>query len=635
MTGSTTDRPPALTPGSINFALSARERLGALFPDVVRDGRVDFDRLRELLGDVVDDGPERYGLSWVGRKAAIRLLQSPSHGTLVPLRDESLRFDTADHAWIAGENLEVLKLLYRSYHDRVKAIYIDPPYNTGKDFVYRDNYTAPLAEYLRQTGQVDEEGNRTTSDVEMQGRRHSAWLSMIYPRLKVAQQLLRPDGIIFVSIDDNEEASLRLLMDEIFGETNRLGTLVWHLGTGPTAGHFLRSHETILCYARDKSAVPNFVWRGGGEVVASALKRISAANPASDITFPVGMEIDGGGDREFPQEMGGTITQTIVDGTLRFHDGKLVAPVTIRAGWAMKTQIESWIRGEETYDTQGQRVKRIFFSATGMLMYEKERTVQRPRTVIEGVGSTADGSADIEQLGLPKGIFDFPKPVALIRTMLGWVTDPTAGDIVLDFFAGSGTTAHAVLALNAADGGNRRSISVQFPEPTEDGSVARQAGYATLADVGRARVLAAISHIDGRGDAPMGLRAFALAGTHFRRWEEPTERSREALLEQLSLAIDPLLPGWTLERIVYEIALNEGYGIDLQIESVGDESDHTLKVTDRTRDRRFWLCLADQVDPDRLERLGVATDNLVVCRDAALSDTAAANLELRCHLKTL
>lgn len=620
---------------STNIVEVARQSLASLFPDVFADGAIDFGRLRENLGAVVDDRVERYGLSWPTRRSAIQLLQTTTRATLIPMRGKSVRFDDAQNSWIVGENLEVLKLLRRSYHDQVKAIYIDPPYNTGKDFIYRDNYAEPLEEYLRQSGQIDELGNRTSSEVETQGRRHSAWLSMIYPRLKLAQQLLRQDGIIFVSIDDNEEATLRLLMDEIFGETNRLGSLVWHLGTGPTAGHFLRSHEAVLCYARDKDSVPNFVWRGGGEVTASALKRISAANPASDIRFPAGIEIQGGGDKEFPAEMGGAITQSITNGTLRFKDGKLVAPVSIRAGWAMKTQIESWIRGDETYDTQGQRVNKFFFSPTGMLMYEKERSVQRPRTIIDDVGSTADGSADIEELGLPKRLFDFPKPVALIRSLLGWVTDPNAGDLILDFFAGSGTTAHAALALNAADGGNRRVISVQFPEALPSGSAGREAGYANLADVGQARVAAAIAKLEGSRPREFGLRVFELASTNFRQWQQPSDRTGEALLEQLSLAIDPLSARATPEQVAYEIALKEGFGLDLDLESVGREEDQLLRVTDTIGHRHFWLCLAERVEMARLESLGVMPNDLFICRDAALDDTAASNLELRYRLMTL
>jgi adenine-specific DNA-methyltransferase len=624
-----------LTPSSTDLGADARERLASLFPEVLRDGRIDLDRLRELLGAVVDDGAERFGLSWVGRRDAIRLLQTPTQATLAPERDDSLSLGSARHTWIAGENLEVLKVLHRSYHDRVKAIYIDPPYNTGKDFVYRDDYAAPLREYLRQTGQIDAEGNRTSSELETQGRRHSAWLSMIYPRLKLAHQLLRPDGVIFVSIDDNEEASLRLVMDEVFGETNRLGTLVWHLGVGPTAGHFLRSHETVLCYARDKSQVPNFVWRGGGEVDGSALKRISPANPASQITFPAGIEIDGGGDHDFPAELGGTVTQTVVAGLLSFRDGKLVAPVTLRAGWAMKTQIESWIRGDETYDTQGQRVVRFYFNSGGTLKYEKDRSVMRPRTVVADVGATATGADDIESLGFNRRVFDYPKPVALIRTLIGWVTAPTGGDIVLDFFAGSGTTAHAVLALNAADGGDRQSISVQFPEQTPSDSVARSAGFATLADVGLARVVAAAQKVGDGSPGGAGVRAFTLSSTTIRAWEEPNERTPEALLAQLSLTIDPLLPGWTPDRLAYEIALKEGYGLDLQLQPVGNASDSLLRVTDTARGRRFWLYLADRVDATRLEQAGVGSDDLIVCRDAALDDSTAANLELRYRVATL
>ena len=630
------DRFPRVARTSADQISETVGRLARAVPDCVRDGRVDLERLRELVGELSEDGQERYGLSWAGRRSAVRLLQTPTTGTLLPMREHSLRFDSAEHVLIEGENLEVLKLLHRSYHDRVSLIYIDPPYNRigGRELVYLDNYQTPLEGYLRLTGQLDETGNVTTSDVETQGRRHSVWLSMMYPRLKVAQQLLAKDGLIFVSIDDNEDAALRFLMDEIFGETNRIAELIWSLGSGPTAGHFMRSHETVLCYARDKDEVPNFEWRGGGVIRASALKKISRVNPPSEITFPAGIDFEGS-NAVFRGTLGGAITQTVVSSEMRFANGKLAAPVTLLAGWAMKAQIEKWVRGEETVDSQGQRLRRLYFNSSGLLHYEKERSVERPRTVIEDAGSTADGSKDIAALGLEPAIFDFPKPVTLIEKFVRLATDPAAGDIVLDFFAGSGTTAHAVARLNAADSGNRRSISVQLPQPTPADSPARRAGYPTLADVARARITAALRQLEEEGAPPSGLRVVRLAPSNFHQWREPVERTPEALRTQLSLAVDPVAPSATPEAIAFEVAVKEGFGVSISMERMGSDADSLWRVADSTAERHFFLSLADRVDPERVAALGITKDDLLVCRDAALDDTTAANLALTFTVKTL
>jgi adenine-specific DNA-methyltransferase len=625
----------------------ARRRLAVAFPDCVRDGTVDLDRLRELLDPASTNEPERYGLGWPGRRDAVRLLQQRTSATLVPRRDVSSRFDEPQHLLIEGENLEVLKLLHRSYHDQVKVIYIDPPYNRpgGRELVYLDNYAAPLDAYLRLTGQLDDEGNVTVSNAESQGRRHSQWLSMMYPRLKIAQQLLAQNGLIFASIDDHEGAALRFLLDEIFGEANRVAELIWVLGSGPTAGHFLRSHETVLCYARDKEMVPNFEFRGEDKPLrASALKKISRENPPSEITFPAGIDFEGS-DAIFAGTMGREITQSVVGGEMRFVQGKLAAPVTLLAGWAMRNQIESWLRGDETRDTQGQRLLRLYFNSNGMLNYEKERSIERPRTVIQDAGSTADGSSDIKSLGLDPAIFDFPKPVALIEKFIRLATDPSGGDLVLDFFAGSGTSAHAVARLNANDGGNRRSISVQIDEPTPSDSIARASGYARLSDITRARIAAAFAVLHKEAGAIARLRVLHLAPSNFRPWNQPSEPTADALRAQLDLAIDRLRPSATPEDIAFEIALREGYGVEITLEPVGNDADRLWRVRDNraliaagdrgATPRYFFLSLAAPLDVERLVALGVTRADLLVCQDSALDDTTAANLELGFDVMTI
>jgi adenine-specific DNA-methyltransferase len=616
------------------------ERLRSLFPELVTEGpdgaAVNVDVLRALVSDsTVTDCEEKYGLHWHGKRRARQLALMPSTGTLCPCPEESLDWDSTGNLMIEGDNLEVLKLLQKSYAGKIKLIYIDPPYNTGKDFVYSDNFQDNIKNYLELTGQVAG-GAKISSNTESSGRFHTDWLSMIYPRLKLARGLLKGNGVMFVSIDDNEEASLRLLMDEVFGEENRLGTLVWHLGTGPTAGHFLRSHETVLCYARDKALVPNFVWRGGGEVTASALKRISAANPAGDICFPAGIEIEGGGDRVFPREMGGTITQTIVDGVMEFRDGKLCAPVTIRAGWAMKTQIESWLSGKETYDTQGQRVSRIYFSRTGMLMYQKERSVLRPRTVLSDIASTADGSADIERIGLPRTLFSFPKPVSLIGTMIEWITDPAANDTVMDFFAGSGTTGHATFERNAADDGNRKFILVQIPEPILDTACQVEAraigisdGRLNIAELTKARLRRAALKLKGESaavSADLGFRVFKLNSSNMRVWESAPANLDQTLFD----SVDHLKSDRTEADVLYELLLKLGLDLCVPIEqrTIVGKAVHSIGGG------VLIACLATGIAGEEVEPLaqGVVAwhqllapggDTICVFRDSAFADDVA------------
>jgi len=627
---------------SADLSSDILERLKVLAPEILTEGRsgpsINVDVLKMLVGErTVTNSEEKYGLNWHGKRRARQLALTPSSGTLRPLQKESVNWETTQNLIIEGDNLEVLKLFQKSYGGKVKLIYIDPPYNTGNDFVYPDNFQDNIKNYLEVTGQVAG-GQKISSNTEASGRFHTDWLNMMYPRLKLARNLLREDGVIFVSIDDNEEATLRILLDEVFGEENRLSTLVWHLSTGPTAGHFLRSHETILCYARDKAAVPNFVWRGGGEVTASALKRISAANPASDIQFTAGMEIEGGGNHQFPKEVGSTITQTVVKGSFKFRDGKLVAPVTLRAGWAMKTQIESWLSGKETFDTQGQRVVRFFFSRTGLLMYQKERSVQRPRTVLIDVASTADGSVDVEKCGFSKGVFHFPKPVSLIGGLIRWVTDPQANDIILDFFAGSGTTAHAVMSENRDDAGNRHFVLVQLPEPLDPVNQGQKAAadfcdklkkprtIATLTKERVSRAGQAIRKEKSAGAPDVGFRVFKLDSSNVRTWEPDTQNLDESLFD----SVEHLKPDRTDADILHELLLKLGVELCVPIERKTVSGKHLYSVGGGV----LIACLAEKITGQEVEllaqgivnwyqELAPAGDTTAVFRDSAFEDDVA------------
>ena len=330
---------------------------------------------------------------------------------------------------IKSENFQALNLIRERYKGKVKCVYLDPPYNTGEDnFLYKDNY------------------------------QHSSWLSMMHSRLSLANQLLESKGIIFVSIDDNEIHNLGKLMDSIFERENLLAQIIWNLGTGTQAGHFTRSHEYVLAYARDKKSLPYFESDDNTPIQHGALKRISKDNPATEITFPKGMEFEGE-NATFKGEVGGEEKEIIVSGKMVFEKGRLKEPVTLKAGWAMRDQILSWLAGNETYDSKGQKVVRFFFNKEGILWYEKERVTFHPKTVLTGVAKTKDGTTEVENL-FGRRVMVFPKPSKLI----GYLTKPITkdNDIILDFFAGSGTTAHAVINLNNEDLRRRKYILVEM-----------------------------------------------------------------------------------------------------------------------------------------------------------------------------
>jgi len=343
--------------------------------------------------------------------------------------------EQTDGLLIKSENWQALKLLQEKYKERIKTIYIDPPYNTKKDreegrFIYKDGYS------------------------------RSSWLSLVYDRIRLAKPFLNDLGIFFCSIDDNENYRMREVLHVLFGDENYLYELVWNLGTGTQAGHFTRMHEYIEAFAKNKSNLPNFSNEKGGIIAHGALKKISKANPPSEITFPAGIDFEGE-DAVFEGVLGGSEKEIIKSGKMIFKNGKLAEPVTIEAGWAMRNQILSWLKGEETYDTKGQKVIRFYFNSQGILWYEKEKSRENPPTILTKIGTTKEGSTELKNIIgiLP---FPFPKPSNLIRYLLRLSANHS--NTILDFFAGSGTTGHAVINLNREDGGHRKYILVEMGE---------------------------------------------------------------------------------------------------------------------------------------------------------------------------
>ncbi len=485
------------------------EQIGALFPECLTErinsnGRVeqaiDFDKLRQLLAHDVVEGPEqRYQFTWPDKRAAIRLANTPTSKTLRPCRAESVDFDTTQNLYIEGDNLDVLKLLRENYLGKVKMIYIDPPYNTGNDFVYNDDFAQGKTEFEQRSGLFDAEGHQTIDpmqrNTEANGRFHTDWLNMIYPRLKVARDLLSDDGVIFISIDDNEVDNLRKICDEIFGEQNRLdrGELIW-VNKGSTKGFnkIVKNHEYILAYGKNAVNVKSFFGDNRKDELEGlehyCYNKPSPKNPICDVIFKKGCRIEGVKDIEFTDHVGDEVQLKIINGNMVFRNGVLQNDVLLRGSYPYKNQIEHYFKndGTPTYDNKGQKWIEIFFNRNGLPRYRKERNNQIISSVIDEAEIPNYGSDDIATLFGKKEIFSFPKPHQLLLHLISYFADKDA--IILDFFSGSATTAHATLKMNALYGGNRKFIMVQLPEKTDPKSEAYKAGYPNICEIGKERI---------------------------------------------------------------------------------------------------------------------------------------------------
>ena len=464
------------------------ELLGQMFPNcltetITADGKlvraIDFDKLRqELACEVVEGAEERYQFTWPDKRAAIRLANAPTNKTLRPCREESVDFDNTENLYIEGDNLEVLKLLRENYLGKVKMIYIDPPYNTGNDFVYNDDFAQGKAEFEAQSGLFDEEGRRMADpmvqNTESNGRFHTDWLNMIYPRLKVAKDLLSDDGVIFISIDDNEVRNLRNVCDEVFGEQNFIANLIWQkkFSRANDAKYFSTMHDHILCYCKVNIYASDNGWQIGllprGEEIPSGY-----TNPDND-----------------PRGVWTSVILSAKSGSeslvyeIETPSGRKVLPPSGRY----------WCCNKETF-TKWKNDGRIWFGADGNGTPRKKTFLSevqdglRPNTIIlhsEG-GHNQEGKQEMKALFDDIGVFDGPKPIRLLR-YLSTIANLNEDSIVLDFFSGSATTAHAVMQLNAEDGGNRRFIMVQLPEKTDEKSEAYKAGYKNICEIGKERI---------------------------------------------------------------------------------------------------------------------------------------------------
>lgn len=612
---------------SVNITQKNIEMIGALFPNVITEMRgengnlrkgINFQLLKQELSNDVIDGEECYEFTWVGKKAAIVEGNTPIRKTLRPCIEESKSWENTENLYIEGDNLDILKLLQESYLNSIKMIYIDPPYNTGNDFIYKDDFKISIDDYEEQSGMFDDEENRLFRNNETNGRFHSDWCSMLYPRLKLAQNLLTDDGIVFINIDDNEIDNLRKLCDEVFGSTNRVADLIWDLKSGPQAGHFSRSHESILVYAKSKNQLPNFALDSDEKIVHGALKKISSANPESIVEFPVGFEYEGK-NAVFEGVLGNSEKEYIVNGKMIFENGKLKYPTQISAGWGMKNQLLSWIDGKETYDSKGQKVVRFYFNKNGILFYEKEKSVINPKTVINDVGGTKTGSTDFTNLFDVK-IFDFPKPVELIKRLASYIMSDKSS-CALDFFSGSATTAQAVMQLNAEDGGNRKFILVQLPEECKEDSEAYKLGYKNICEIGKERIRRAGQKIleDNKnketiGTLDIGFRVLKVGSTNMKDVYYAANEYSQSLLAGLESNIKE---DRTDLDLLYGVLLDWGLPLSLshKIEEIDGVSVHTVD------EGSLVACFAEKVSESVVREIAKRQPLRVVFQDSSFANS--------------
>lgn len=551
------------------------ETLRLLMPEAFDEGHIDWEKLKAALGENVNFANERYVLNWAGKSEAFRVMQQPSTATLVPCREESVDFDNTQNVFIEGENMEVLKVLQRSYFRKVKMIYIDPPYNTGSDsFIYPDKFSESKEEYLRRVGDKNEEGYMTRDgmfrkNAKENGQYHSNWLNMMMPRLYLAKSLLREDGVIFISIDDNEVYNLRLLMNEIFGEENFVAQFIWHAkkGGGSDSSKIVTDQEYVLCYLKSDNP-------------AEALQKVELAGETLDKqdekgSYRRGRELNKWGSNSRRED------RPTMYFPIKGPNGKEVYPIRNDGSegcWR-------WGRKAMKAIVEGGDVEFVERQDGTYIAYEKIRNTDvrfKPYRTFINCGTTADGSKLIKSIFGAK-YFDFPKPLDLITILAN--IGLGENDILLDFFSGSGTTAHAVMELNK-DGGNRKYICVQLPELCDEKSEAYKAGYKTIAEISKERIRRAGAKIRKEVEMEqakqkeqlsfdeeqtvtmpdLGVKVFKLSDSNFKQWRDIKGSNKEEWQQQMLDFLDPVTENATIDNMVYELLLKSGKDLNSVIE---------------------------------------------------------------------
>ena len=587
------------------------KKLAALFPNAVTETidengevvrAIDKDVLmQEISCTVVDGKEERYQFTWPDKKKSVLLANAPINKTLRPCREESVDFDTTENLYIEGDNLEVLKLLQETYLGKIKMIFIDPPYNTGNDFVYEDDFAQSTEEYLANSGQFDDEGNRLVKNLDSNGRFHTDWLNMIYPRLRLAKDLMSDDGIIFISIDDNEVENLKKICCEIFGQSNFIANIVWQHSIQPKGylGTFSVHHNHILCFSRSS----NFEL-GSFERTAEDNKAYS--NPDNDPKGPW---------------RSGDVRNALYRPNLIYDiispSGKVIKPCENGWRWSKETVQEKIRTGEIIFSKDETRIIRKIYLST--------LEGRAPETIWFGkdVGTTREAMNELKKL-FDKPPFDTPKPTGLIKKLQQLVQDKEY--IVLDFFSGSATTAHAVMALNMEDGGKRRFIMVQVPENTDESSIAYKTGYKTICDIGKERIRRAGSLLQKENplvamNHDVGFRVLKCDSSNMKDvYYSPSDFD----VNLLDMMADNIKEDRTPEDLLFQVMLDLGITLSSKIEETTIAGKKVFDVADGF----LIACFDKDVNEETIKAIAQKQPYYFVMRDSSLAnDSVATNFE--------
>ena len=604
---------------SMNIEQTNLDKLRSVFPECVSEGKLDIDKLLSLCGEYIDNDFEKYRFEWKGKAECLRLAQKRSSGTLRPCPAESVNWDTTQNLYIEGDNLEVLKLLQSAYYRKVKMIYIDPPYNTGNDFVYADDFADPLARYKEVTQQT------TKSNPETMGRYHTNWLNMMYPRLRLAANLLRDDGVIFISIDDVEVDNLKKLCNEVFGEENFMAQIIWQKVYSPRMDvqGFSTSHDYILCYVKSNiesirqeafaqnSAQFNFVDPTNGKKYRRRSIRKegshSTRSERPNLWFPL---LAPDGTEVYPYKPDGTegCWRWSLDTYRKNKQQGIVEWVKTGNGWQAYAK--------QYLDTEAAK------PAETLWLYQE-------------VGHNHSAAEELKKLFGGK-VFDSPKPKELIMKMIRLATYTNESDIILDFFSGSATTAHAVMQLNAEDGGNRRFILVQLPEVCDEKSEAYKAGYKNICEIGKERIRRAGKKLteaknsqlsmDGeKAPLDIGFKVFKLDTSNMKLWDTTpiTDGGADELVERMNQMVRRIKPERSDLDMVYEVMLKLGVPLTYPVQQLNINGKPVYEVGE---DCLLLICLAEFVEPEDVQAMAdYAPAKMIMSRDCFTSDTAMAN----------
>ena len=603
---------------SMNIEQTEMEKLKAVFPQCFAEGKLDIDKLLGLCGEYIDNDFEKYKFEWKGKMESLKLAQKRSTGTLRPCKAESVNFDETQNLYIEGDNLEVLKLLQTAYYNKIKMIYIDPPYNTGNDFVYEDDFADPMARYKEVTSQT------TKSNPETMGRYHTNWLNMMYPRLRLAYNLLSEDGVIFISIDDNEITNLRKLCDEIFGEENFVSEFIWksrqNKDNRNTTGVSI-DHEYILCYSKSNSI---------RALKGAERKTEQYTNPDNDPRGPwasanmVGL---------LPENLRPNCHYDLINPKTGINYGKP------EMGWRYDRHTMAKLIEED----------RILWPDSPTGRPRKKSFLSEISVVLPGYSSlvgidlyTRTATKEVQDLFNGK-YFDYPKPVDLVKDFIQQTTGD--GDIILDFFSGSGTTAHATMQLNADDGCNRKFICVQLPELCDETSDAFRAGYENICQIGKERIRLAGKKIleeitsetvdvaqygesfevdetvSKYKNLDVGFKVFKLDTSNFKTWDgTPIEDKQiDLFYERLNSMIDTVKDDRTDMDVVYEVMLKMGIPLDVEVQymEIGD------KIAYIVGDFILMICLAKNITAEDIENMAQYAPAKIICAEAGFADDSA------------